>query len=261
MMQGVMPKVRGLDFPPLKAGEVWLVGAGPGDPGLLTLLACHALEQAEVVVHDALIDARIFDLIPAAVERVDVGKRAGRESPRQDSITARLIALARQGKKVVRLKGGDPFVFGRGPEEAVALEQAGIVVRVVPGISAGLGGLAWAGLPLTTREGVAVALVTGHGPDGEAPTDFDWRALAQSASVLVIYMGLRQRAEIARQLMKAGRPADEPVSLVGRAATPEQVVVVTTLGQLGGLTEAELPPTPALMVIGRRPMGSTWAPV
>src|SRR5690606_19374058 len=156
-------RLAGADFPPFEPGSVWLVGAGPGGPGLMTLLGYHALGAAEIIVHDALVSPDILALAPSHVERIHAGKRGGKPSPLQADITIRLIELARQGRRVRRLKGGDPFMFGRGGEEAGALARAGIPFRIVPGISAGLGGLAYAGLPVTHRDtNHAVLFLTGH---------------------------------------------------------------------------------------------------
>ncbi|MGE5502812.1 MAG: uroporphyrinogen-III C-methyltransferase [Actinomycetota bacterium] len=237
------------DLPPFEPGTVWLVGAGPGDPGLLSLLALHALKAADVVVTDALVDPRILALTAAPVE--SMGKRGGHASPKQAEITARLIELARQGKRVLRLKGGDPFVFGRGAEEALALAEAGIRFRVVPGITAGVGGLAYAGIPATARDcNSAVAFVTGHGQDGEVPDEFDWDGLARGAPVMVFYMALRHLDRVVARLTGAGRSPDEPVAVVCRAATPRQQVLETTLARLAeDVAVAGLEP-PALLVVG-----------
>src|SRR3984957_18792205 len=170
-----------LELPELRPGSVWLVGAGPGDPGLLSVLALHALQSADAIVCDALVDPRILALARAGAVLEDAGKRGGRPSPRQPDISARLVALARDGKRVLRLKGGDPCVFGRGGEEALALAEAGIPFRMVPGLHGAIGGLAYAGIPLTHR-GInsAVTLITGHNSDGAVPGEEgsapDWPA-------------------------------------------------------------------------------------
>src|SRR5512145_3349669 len=189
------------ELPEFAPGSVWLVGAGPGDPGLLTLLALHALQHADHVVHDALVDARIVALARPGAVVESMGKRGGQASPRQSDITARLLELARAGRRVLRLKGGDPFVFGRGAEEALALADAGIPFRVVPGVTAGVGGLAYAGIPTTARDcNASIAFVTGHGQDGEVPAGFDWDGLARGAQVLVFYMALRQLDQVVARL-------------------------------------------------------------
>ena len=189
------------DFAP---GSVWLVGAGPGDPGLLTLYALHALEHADVVFHDSLVDPAILDLANPRAHRECVGKRAGRPSWNQLRINQRLAAAAESGQRVLRLKGGDPFVFGRGGEEAQALAAAGVPFRVVPAVTAGIGGTAYAGVPVTHRgTAQAVAFVTGHGAAGHEPRGVDWGALATAAPVLVLYMALRRIDGIAEALMAA----------------------------------------------------------
>lgn len=240
-----------LDLPPFLAGSVWLVGAGPGDPGLLTALALHALAQADHVVHDALVDDRVVALAAPGAAVESMGKRGGEASPRQEAITARLIALAAAGKKVLRLKGGDPFVFGRGAEEALALAEAGIPFRVVPGISAGIGGLACAGIPATAKQcNSTLAFVTGHDQDGAVPDGFDWDALARGAQVIVFYMGLRKVDALVERLLAAGRRPDELMAVVSKAATPAQQVLETTLGGLVAALEARPMPAPALLVLG-----------
>ena len=239
------------DLPVFAPGSVWLAGAGPGDPGLLTLLALHALRSADVVVHDALVDQRILDLIPAGIPAESMGKRGGEASVRQADITARLIELAQAGKKVLRLKGGDPFVFGRGPEEALALVAANVAFRIVPGITAGIGGLAYAGIPVTSKDtNSAVAFVTGHGPDGDIPDEFDWDALARGAPVLVFYMGLKHLDRLTTRLMAAGRQGDEAVAVVCNAATPRQSVLETTLSEAALAVERAGLKPPALLVVG-----------
>lgn len=240
-----------MDFPPFAPGSVWLVGAGPGDPGLLTLLAAHALGHADAVVHDALVDARIIAMARPGALVESMGKRGGRASPTQPEINARLIELAGEGKRVLRLKGGDPFVFGRGAEEALALVDAGVPFRVVPGISAGIGGLAYAGIPATARDcNSTLAFVTGHGQDGTVPEDLDWDGLARGAQVLVFYMALRQTDQVVARLLAAGRRPDEKVAVVSRAATPRQVVLESTLARLvEDLARNPVDP-PALLVVG-----------
>ena len=234
------------DFAP---GSVWLVGAGPGDPGLLTLHALHALSIADVVLHDALIAPEILALASGA--RIAVGKRAGGVRTPQLRINQRLLDLAGQQLRVLRLKGGDPLVFGRGGEEALALAAAGVPFRIVPGISAGIGGTAGAGIPLTHRTlARSVAFATGHDADGTLPADLDLAALARGADVLVFYMGLRQAGAIAAGLMAAGRAAEEPVAFISDATTPRQQVRLATLATAATVA-AEVPPTAAtLLVIG-----------
>lgn len=238
------------DLPQLLPGWVWLVGAGPGDPGLLTLLAAHALMQADVVVYDALVDERILSLAPMGAELVYAGKRGGKPSPKQRAITESLIAFAQQGKRVLRLKGGDPFVFGRGAEEAMDLTKAGIPFRVVPGITAGIGGLAYAGIPATARDvNAAITFATGHSADGTVPCSLNWSALAAS-SVVVFYMAIKHLPQISAKLIEAGRSADTPAAAIAEATTERQRVVRATLGTLHeAITAAGLEP-PAIVVIG-----------
>jgi len=240
-----------LDWPEFEAGSVWLVGAGPGDPGLLSLLALHALRQADSIVHDALVDPRILRLARPDSVLEYAGKRGGKPSPRQPDISARLVQLARAGRRVLRLKGGDPFVFGRGAEEALALVAAGIAFRIVPGITAGIGGLTYAGIPTTHREtNAAVSFITGHNSDGVVPDGLDWGALAKGAPVLVIYMALKHLGAIAERLIAGGRNKDEPVAIVSKAATPDQRVLETTLGAAAADADAAAIEPPALVVVG-----------
>ncbi|MGH6948679.1 MAG: uroporphyrinogen-III C-methyltransferase [Kiloniellales bacterium] len=241
-----------LAFPAFEPGWVWLVGAGPGDPRLLTLAALDALRQAEVVVYDALVSEEILALAQPGAERLYAGKRGGKPSPKQADISLRLIELARAGKRVLRLKGGDPFVFGRGGEEALALVAAGVPFRVIPGLSAAIGGLAAAGIPLTHREiNSAVTFVTGHGVTGEVPDGLNWQALAQGAPVLVFYMALKHLAAISANLMAAGRSPDEPVALVSKATTDAQRVLESTLQRCVAEAAAAGIEPPALFVVGR----------
>jgi uroporphyrin-III C-methyltransferase len=235
--------------PAFDPGSVWLVGAGPGDPGLLTMHAMHALTLADVVLHDALISPDILELATGAL--IDVGKRAGKARTPQLRINQRLIVLARQNLRVLRLKGGDPLVFGRGGEEALALAAAGIPFRIVPGISAGIGGTASAGIPLTHRTlAQSVAFITGYGAGGTPPRDADIAALARGADVLVVYMALGQAGRIAEQLIAAGRRGDEAVAFVSDATTPHQQIREATLATAGEIAAAVPRESPTLMVIG-----------
>jgi uroporphyrin-III C-methyltransferase len=233
--------------PPFDPGTVWLVGAGPGDPGLLTLHAAYALEQADVVLHDALVSPEILTL--AATARLEpVGKRAGGRRTPQLRINERLIQLARLGLRVVRLKGGDPLIFGRGGEEALALAAAFIPFRIVPGISAGIGGTASAGIPLTHRSlGRSVAFATGHDSSGGL-TGIDWAALSRGADVLVLYMGQRQIGAIAARLMQQGRPPDEGVAVITNASRPNQTVRIATLATAEAAV-ADLPATGTTLIV------------
>ena len=234
------------DFPP---GSVWLAGAGPGDPGLLTLHALHALNTADVVLHDALVPPEIIALA-ATPHLVNVGKRAGGARTHQLRINQKLIALARDGQRVLRLKGGDPLIFGRGGEEALALAAAGIPFRIVPGISAGIGGTAAAGIPLTHRTlARSVVFATGHAAPGDVPDDLDFAALAATA-VVVFYMALRHAGTIAARLIAAGRAPDDALAFISDATMPRQQVTQATLATAGAVAAGLNQHAPTLIVIG-----------
>jgi uroporphyrin-III C-methyltransferase len=235
-----------LNLPRIAPGWVWLVGAGPGDPGLITALGLRAIADADVLLYDALVDESLLAL--AGGEKIYAGKRAGVRSCKQDEISELLVRLAKEGKRVLRLKGGDPFVFGRGGEEAQALARAGVPFRIVPGITAGIGGLAYAGIPVTHRDtNHAVTFITGHGIDGKL-TKLDWAAVSRGAPTLVLYMARKFAGEIAQELMAAGRSSHEPAAIVANAARPDQQVILTTLGGLAAA--AENAPALAIIVIG-----------
>jgi uroporphyrin-III C-methyltransferase len=239
------------DLPAFETGWVWLAGAGPGEPGLLSLLALHGLKQADIVVYDALVDERILALARTGAVREFAGKRGGKPSAKQRDISLRLIELAREGQRVLRLKGGDPFVFGRGGEEALALVAANVPFRIVPGISAGIGGLAYAGIPVTHRDvNSAVTFVTGHDASGLVPDSVDWAALAKGAPVLVIYMALKHIEQIAQRLIASGRQPDEPVAIISKATMAEQRVLETTLASAAKDAAAAKIEPPAMVVIG-----------
>lgn len=236
--------------PEFEPGSVWLVGAGPGDPGLLTLHAAHALATADIVLHDALVSPEILALASTSMV-LSVGKRAGGVRTHQLRINQRLIALARQGHRVLRLKGGDPLVFGRGGEEALALVAAGIAFRIVPGISAGIGGTASAGIPLTHRSvALSVAFATGHDVTGGLPRDLDVAALARGPDVLVFYMALRQIGTIAARLIAAGRAPNEAVAFISDATTSSQLVTEATLADTGAVASTLDRTRPTLVVVG-----------
>jgi uroporphyrin-III C-methyltransferase len=238
-------------WPRLEPGWVWLCGAGPGDPGLLTLHALNALRQADVVIYDALVHDGILDWAPQA-EHIYAGKRGGKPSAKQRDISLHLVELARAGKRVLRLKGGDPFVFGRGGEEAQTLVQHGIPIRIIPGISAGIGGLAYAGIPVTHRDvNQSVTFVTGHDQSGNATGSLDWPAISKGSQVIVIYMGMKHIAHIAGELIRAGRRPSEPVAVVTTATTADQRVLETTLGSIvDDIAAAGLEP-PAIICVGQ----------
>ncbi|MEE3627828.1 uroporphyrinogen-III C-methyltransferase [Nitrospirillum sp. BR 11752] len=241
------PTLPPLALPVFQPGSVWLVGAGPGDPGLLTLLALHALRQADHIVYDALVDERILDFANPGAVREFAGKRGGRPSPAQEDISLRLVELGRQGLRVLRLKAGDPFVFGRGGEEALALVTAGVPFRVVPGVTAGLAGPAYAGIPATHRTAnQAVILATGHSASDGA----DWAALAATKAPLILYMAWRGLGDIALALMAGGLEPETAVAVICDATTPRQKVLTSTLANCArDLADSGLAP-PAIIVIG-----------
>jgi uroporphyrin-III C-methyltransferase len=240
-----------LHLPEFLPGSVWLVGAGPGDPGLLSALALHALDHADSVVFDALVDPRILELARPGAAFEPAGKRGGRPSPSQPDISARLIRLAADGQRVLRLKGGDPCVFGRGGEEALALAEARIPFRIVPGITSGIGGLAYAGIPVTHRDiASAVTFLTGHERGGALPEAIDWVAIARGSPVIVLYMGLSHLGRIAARLIAAGRSPEEPVAIVSKATTPAQRVLVSTLAAAASAAAAARIEAPTIIVIG-----------
>ena len=243
------PVLSGL--PVFEPGWVWLVGAGPGDPGLLTLHAVNALRQADAVVYDALVDQGVLAHARPGALIEFAGKRGGKPSPKQRDISLKLIELARAGKRVCRLKGGDPFVFGRGGEEALALVEAGIPFRIVPGISAGIGGLAYAGIPVTHRDiNQSVTFLTGHDQTGLTPTAIDWVGVARGAPVIVMYMAIKHLGQIAAALILAGRRADEAVAIVANATAAAQKVLETTLAEAAAdLSVSDIEP-PAIVVVG-----------
>jgi uroporphyrin-III C-methyltransferase len=240
----------GLDLPRFPPGEVWLAGAGPGDPGLLTLHAVNALGQADIILYDALVHKAVLRLARPGIALEFAGKRGGRPSPNQRDITERLIELARQGLRVLRLKGGDPFVFGRGGEEAMGLVTAGISFRVIPGVTAGLAGLAYANIPATTRDtNHGVILVTGQYAPGNEH-GMEWGALARTGMPIILYMGMGRLTEIAGALTANGASPELPVAVIQSATTPEQRVLVSTLGRVGADVAAGGYGSPSIIAIG-----------
>jgi uroporphyrin-III C-methyltransferase len=235
---------------PFEPGTVWLVGAGPGDPGLLTLHGLDALRRADIIVYDALVSDRVMALAAPQARREFAGKRGGRPSHSQADITLRLIELARQGLRVLRLKGGDPFVFGRGGEEVKALAEAGVRFRVVPGVTAGIGGLAYAGIPATSREtNQALTLVAGH-PAADGEDHVNWEALAAVGQPLVVYMGFSRLAEIAGRLIAGGMAPETRLALLFEATLPSQRTIETTLAAARDGLHQGPATAPALIVIG-----------
>ncbi len=236
--------------PPEATGTVALVGAGPGDPDLLTLKAARLIGEAEVIFADRLVGKAILELAGRDAHIVPVGKSKGEHSVPQDEIHARMIAAARAGRRVVRLKGGDPFIFGRGGEEVEALRAAGIPVEVVPGISAAMGCAAAQQIPLTHRGAAqAVTFVTGHARLGEAP-DLDWTSLARANQTVVVYMGVGTAGMIAARLIAAGRDAATPVAVIENGTRPNAISAFGVLGEMSEIIQQAGIQGPALLIIG-----------
>lgn len=233
-----------------RLGIVYLVGAGPGSPDLLTLKAARLLQEAQVVVYDRLVGEGILDLIPVGASRIAVGKAPGSHCVPQTEINALLVASARKGRRVVRLKGGDPFLFGRGSEEALYLRAHGVPFEVVPGVTAASAACAYAGIPLTHRgQSRVVQLVTGHLQEGDA-LDLPWEALAKAEGTLAFYMGLANLAQIAGRLIAAGLDPQTPAAAIQSGSLASQRRVVGTAESLAGLVEAAGLEAPVLIVFG-----------
>lgn len=233
-----------------QAGIVYLVGAGPGDPDLLTLKAARLLKQADVVVYDNLVSDGVISLIHDGAEKIYVGKEMNRHTLPQTEINQLLVRLAEQGRKVVRLKGGDPFIFGRGGEELEVLADHGIAFEVIPGITAASGISCYAGIPLTHRDYAQSCLfTTGHLKDGSP--DLDWQSLARQNQTVVIYMGLGALSEIAHQLIKHGMSADMPAAVIEKGTSSQQKVITGTLETLPDLVRALNLKSPSLIIVGQ----------
>lgn len=230
-------------------GEAWLVGAGPGDPGLLTIRALQILQTADVILHDRLVSAEVLDLARRDADLISVGKMPGCQTNSQEEINALLVSLVSAGKRVCRLKGGDPFIFGRGGEEAEALDAAGLSFQVIPGITAAAGCAAYSGIPLTHR-GVSqsVAFVTAHGKD--SIDNLDWVSLARDKQTLAFYMAVKRFPDLMNNLIGNGRSADTPVAIIENGTTAQQRVIRGTLGQLTLLAEAHRVAAPAMLIVG-----------
>ncbi|MDR3528283.1 MAG: uroporphyrinogen-III C-methyltransferase [Rhizomicrobium sp.] len=237
-----------LNLPAFEMGWVWLAGAGPGDPGLITALGLHAIAAADVILYDSLSNESLLAFARPGVELIFSGKRGGMHSCKQCDISRTLVSLAQEHKRVLRLKGGDPLVFGRGAEEALTLAEAGVPFRIIPGVTAGIGGLAYAGIPVTHRDtNQVVTFLTGHGADGKLP-ELDWVSIARGSPTLVLYMARKYAGDVAAKLIAAGRSAAEPAAIVSNASLADQTVQVTTLACLG--SEANKTSAPAILVIG-----------
>jgi uroporphyrin-III C-methyltransferase/precorrin-2 dehydrogenase/sirohydrochlorin ferrochelatase len=230
-------------------GQIFLVGAGPGDPDLLTVRALRLMQEAEVVVYDALVSDAVMELVCDTAEKIYVGKKSGNHALPQEDINDLLISLARQGKNVLRLKGGDPFIFGRGGEEVEALAAHGVPFQVIPGISAANGIACYAGIPLTHRQHAqSVLFATGHLCNGKL--DLDWVALTRPHQTVVIYMGLGALPAICEKLMEHGLPPAHPIAVVQHGTTTEQRIVSSTLDTIAGLVTASALQTPSLILLG-----------
>jgi uroporphyrin-III C-methyltransferase len=239
-----------ISFPVFEKGSVWMVGAGPGDVKLTTLYAFYALQNADIIIHDALVSPEILSLAQPNAVIEKMGKRGGKCSPKQHEITARLIELAQQDLRVLRLKGGDPFVFGRGAEEARPLLDKNIPVRIIPGITAGIAGSAYGGVPVSDgASNQVISFVTGHDQSGQVPA-VDWAALAKSSPVIVFYMPMKQVDKIRDELLKAGRKPSEGVCFISNATLPEQIELETTLEHCLGDLEKSKIKSPAILIIG-----------
>nr|WP_319484610.1 uroporphyrinogen-III C-methyltransferase [uncultured Cohaesibacter sp.] len=238
-------------LPEFEPGWVWLVGGGPGDRGLLTLHAVNALRQADAIVYDALVDEALLSFARPDVIVEFAGKRGGRPSSKQKDINLRLIELAKEGKRVLRFKGGDPFIFGRGGEEALQLVEAGVPFRVVPGITAGIGGLCYAGIPATHRDiNQSVTFLTGHDHTGEMPTALNWDGIAKGSQVIVMYMAMKHLHGITKKLLDAGRDPEEGAAVICNATTPQQEVLTSTLAHIADDALNSSMNPPAIIVIG-----------
>jgi uroporphyrin-III C-methyltransferase len=238
------------DFPDFAPGDVWLAGAGPGDPGLLTLHALHALRAADDIVYDALVGPRVLELAGKEAELIFAGKRGGRPSSQQADINELLIERARMGRRVLRLKGGDPFVFGRGGEEALALTRAGLRFRIIPGITSGLAAAALAGIPATTREtNHAVILMAGaHAADGTSAAE--WERLASVGQPIIVYMPMANLPEIMSAFQRGGMAHDTPAVIISCSTTPEERIIETHLGTAAADAAMQGISAPAIVIVG-----------
>ena len=246
-----LPDVQISGLPVFLPGWVWLAGAGPGDPGLLTLHAVNAMQQADVIIHDALVSEDILSIAGANTEIFYAGKRGGKPSMKQADITDSLVHYAKKGKKVLRLKGGDPFVFGRGGEEVERLVEEEISFRLIPGVTSGIAGPEYAGIPVTHRDvNHAVSFVTGHLAGSGKTELLDWESISKATPVIVVYMAMKKIDVIAEKLMLAGRSPEEPVAIITQATTPDQEVLTSTLRSAAADAKSAGLEPPSIIVFG-----------
>ena len=233
-------------------GSVWLVGAGPGDPGLLTILAVKSIKLADVIFYDALLDESILNLAKKNTDIIFVGKRGNKKSIKQLEINKLLVNEAKKGKRVLRLKGGDPFIFGRGGEEALALTVNKIPYRIVPGATAGIAGLAYAGIPATHRDfNTSITFISAYGAGGEKPETIDWKSFSKTSQLVVIYMGLQRIKWVCSELINSGRSKNENIAIISNATKINQKILISTLNKFSKGIDLEKIDTPALLVIGK----------
>ena len=233
-------------------GSVWIVGAGPGDPGLLTLLAYKSIKKADIIFYDALLNEQILSLAKPNVQLIYVGKRGNKKSINQLEINKLLINEAKKNKRVLRLKGGDPFIFGRGGEEALSLKLNKIPYKVVPGTTAGIAGLAYAGIPATHRDfNTSITFISAYGAGGEKPETVDWTSFTKTSQLIVIYMGLERINWVCSELIKRGRDKYENIAIISNATRKNQKILISTLGNYSKNFDKNIIDSPALLVIGK----------
>jgi len=233
-------------------GSVWLVGAGPGDPGLLSLLAYKSIKKADVIFYDALLNEKILSLARSNARLIYVGKRGNKKSINQLEINKLLINEAKKNKRVLRLKGGDPFIFGRGGEEALSLKLNKIPYKIVPGATAGIAGLAYAGIPATHRDfNTSITFISGYGAGGEKPETIDWTSFSKTSQLIVIYMGLERINWVCSELIKRGRNKHENIAIISNATNKNQKTLISTLENCSKDLDKNIIDSPALLVIGK----------
>ena len=233
-------------------GSVWLVGAGPGDPGLLSLLAYKSIKKADVIFYDALLNEKILSLARSKARLIYVGKRGNKKSINQLEINKLLINEAKKNKRVLRLKGGDPFIFGRGGEEALSLKLNKIPYKIVPGATAGIAGLAYAGIPATHRDfNTSITFISAYGAGGEKPETIDWTSFSKTSQLIVIYMGLERINWVCSELIKRGRNKHENIAIISNATNKNQKILISTLENCSKDLDKNIIDSPALLVIGK----------